>query len=71
MSNNTAQIFSFTVTNDTGEVFGPFELADASQAYEFAVDFVASTLRFDVETSSGGNTGFVELEAYGEAVGGP
>ena len=68
MSNGTAQIFSFTVTTDSGEVFGPFELQDATEAYEFEVDFVTRTLRFDAVSTSGGNTGFVELEAYGSEV---
>lgn len=65
MSNGTAQIFSFTVTTDSGESFGPFELADASQAFEFEVDFVASTLRFDAVTTNSGNTGFIGLAAFG------
>ena len=65
MTNDTAQIFSFTVTTDRGEVLGPFELDDADQAYEFKVAVVASSLRFEVESSNGGNTGFVSLAAYG------
>ena len=65
MPNDTAQIFLFTVTDDQGQSYGPFELPDATQPYSFAVDFVASVLRFDVVDSNGGNTGFVELAAYG------
>lgn len=65
MSNNTAQIFEFTVTTDSGEVLGPFALPNAEQAYRFAVDVAASTLRFDVVDSNGGNTGLVEFAAYG------
>jgi hypothetical protein len=68
MSNGTAQIFEFTVTTDSGEVYGPFSLADPDQAYRFDVDFEASTLRFDVVDSNGGNTGAVEIAAYGEPV---
>jgi len=68
MSNNTSQIYSFTVTTDTGDVYGPFKLADPEQAYEFNVDFDAKTLRFDVADSNGGNTGAVEIGAYGNAV---
>ena len=69
MPDDTAQIFSFTVTNENGEVIGPFDLPDAAQPYSFDVDLIARTLRFAAETSSGGNTGFVELEAYGEPTG--
>jgi len=65
MSNDTAQIFSFTVITETGETFGPFELPDPDQAYDFDVDFVAESLRFDVESSNGGNTGAVEIGAFG------
>lgn len=67
MSNNTAQIFSFTVTTETGDVYGPFELIDPEQAYEFEVDFVAQSLRFDVVDSNGGNTGAVDVAVFGEA----
>lgn len=65
MSNDTAQIFSFTLTTDGNETLGPFELADASQAYRFEIDTVASSLRLDVASSNGGNTGLVEFAAFG------
>lgn len=67
MSNDTAQIFAFAVVTDNGERYGPFELPDANQGHSFEVDFMASSLRFEVVDSNGGNTGFVEIEAYGEA----
>jgi hypothetical protein len=31
----------------------------------FPVDFVTSTLRYDVERSTGGNTGIIEIAAFG------
>jgi hypothetical protein len=65
MADGTAITESFTVTIDTGETFGPFEIPSADQAYIFEVDFATSTLRFDVETSTGGNTGAREAAAYG------
>ncbi len=65
MSNDTAQIFSFTVTTETGDTYGPFELPDPEQSYEFDVDFVAETLRFDVVDSNGGNTGAIEITVSG------
>lgn len=68
MADGTAITESFTVTIDTGETFGPFELPGTDQAYVFEVDFVTSTLRFDVETSTGGNTGVREAAAYGSPV---
>ncbi len=64
MSNNTAQIFKFTLTTDKGEVLGPFELPDANKPYRFAIDVTAKSLRLDVVTSNGGNVGLVEFAAY-------
>lgn len=68
MTNGTAQIYEFTITTDSGEMFGPFELPDAEQSYEFDVEIEAETLRFDVVSSNGGNTGAVEIAVYGEPV---
>jgi len=68
MADGTAQITSFTITTDSGDEYGPFTLPDAEQSYTFDVEIEAKTLRFDVETSSGGNTGAVEIAVYGEPV---
>jgi len=68
MSNDTAQIYTFTITTETGEVYGPFELPDAEQSYTFNVEIVAQRLRFDVESSNGGNTGALDIAVYGEPV---
>lgn len=66
MSDGTSQVFEFTITTDDGRVYGPFTVDDADQAYSFEVDFQTTTLRFDVVSSSGGNTGAVEFGVYGE-----
>lgn len=60
---NSAQIFSFNVIADGGQQMGPFELPDASTIYYFEVQVQAKRLRFEVVSSSGGNTGAVEIEA--------
>ena len=65
MPNDTAQIFSFTVTTGDGEIYGPFDLPDAGQIYYFPVDFTARILRFDALDTNTGNTGAVEIEVYG------
>jgi len=44
---------------------GSFDLPDADHTYTAPADFIAHRLRFDVEESSGGNTGAVEIEVYG------
>lgn len=67
MSDGTAQIFTFNVTTDTGKKFGPFTLPDASKPYRFPLETTARSLRIEADKSSGGNTGFVEVVAYGKA----
>ena len=69
MSNNTAQVFSFTITADDGTVYGPFDVPDANQSFAYEVDFEAETLRFEVVESNGGNTGAVEFGVYGTPLG--
>lgn len=64
----SAQIVSFRVATDQGETFGPFNLADASAVHYFDVDLTAKRLRFETVDSSGGNTGAVEIEVYGQPI---
>ena len=40
-------------------------MADAVQAYRSDIDVTSSSLRFDVVSSNGGNTGLVEFAAFG------
>lgn len=63
MSDGTSITTSFTVTVD-GTPYGPFE-AGPGLAVGLA-EFSGQVIRFDVETSTGGNTGAVEVEVYGE-----
>ena len=60
---STAQIERFQVVVDANQVIGPFEVPDAGMLHTFPVDVTATTLRFEVLSSSGGNTGLVELVA--------
>ncbi len=64
MSNDTAQIYKFTLTTDSGVVLGPYTLPDASKPYRFAIDVTAKSLRLDVVASNGGNVGLVEFAVY-------
>jgi hypothetical protein len=68
MSDGSSIVQEFTITTGEGETYGPFELPDFEQAYEFEVDITAETLRFDVVSSTGGNTGALEIAVYGEPV---
>ncbi len=63
---SSAQIESFQVVTDQGQTYGPFELSDAGGVAYFETDLTARSLRFEVVSSSGGNTGAVEIELFGE-----
>lgn len=60
----SGEITTFRVLTDTGEVLGPFDLSDTSTMQVFTVDVTAQRLRFEAVSSTGGNTGFVEVAAY-------
>ena len=64
MTDGTAITLSYTVTVDGSKTYGPFE-AGPGLAVSL-VDFSGTELRFDIETSTGGNTGAIEVEVYGE-----
>jgi hypothetical protein len=63
---SSAEIQSFQIVTDGDETAGPFVLTGAAQTDYFETDFTAQRLRFEAVTSSGGNTGAVEIEVYGE-----
>lgn len=62
----SAEVLSFQVVTDKGEVHGPFDLDDASSIHYFPTDLTGKRLRFEAINTSGGNTGAVEIEVYGE-----
>ena len=62
MTDGTSVTTSFTVTVD-GTTYGPF---DAGPGLSVGlVEVTGRIVRFDVETSTGGNTGAIEVEVYG------
>jgi len=64
---SSGQILSFQIKLDGGqEVYGPFEVVDATEIHYFDVNFTTKKLLFEVVDSSGGNTGAVEIEVYGK-----
>ena len=65
---DTAQVNSFQVTTDRDETYGPFTVNDATTIYRFDTQFTARRLRFELLDTSGGNTGALEIEVYGEPV---
>jgi hypothetical protein len=60
----SAQILTFQVTTPSGRVFGPFEVPDASMLYAFPAEVVDRRFTFEVLSSSGGNTGAVEVAVF-------
>ncbi len=63
---SSAEIRSFQIVTVRGDTVGPFSLTGAAQPDYFETDFIAQRLRFEAVTTSGGNTGAVEIEVYGE-----
>jgi hypothetical protein len=62
MSDGTALTTSFTVTIDDATTLGPFDAGAGLVVVE--APFQGRIIRIDVETSTGGNTGAVEIEIY-------
>lgn len=69
MADGTAIAEEFTVTVD-GETFGPFRAANLAQSSVAEIDTVGQVIRFDLTTTTGGNTGAVEVRVYGPPPGG-
>ena len=63
MTDGTAITRTFSVMVDGKDTFGPFPTSPQSRIAE--VSFTGQVLRFSVLESTGGNTGAIEVEAYG------
>lgn len=61
MLDGTAIAETFTVTIDDGEPLGPFPAGTPVEPNFAAVDTAGQSVRFDVESSTGGNVGAVEV----------
>ncbi len=61
MSDGTAITETFTVTVD-GTSYGPFPAGDQEAVFDSPV--TGQVIRFDAETTTGGNTGASEVEVY-------
>ena len=62
----SAEIFSFQIVTDDGETHGPFRLDGPGGLQHFDTNLTARRLRFEVIGSSGGNTGAVDIQVFGE-----
>lgn len=63
MGDGSAIIETFSITLDDGEALGPFEVGTEELSIQ-ELTGSASTVRFDAVTSTGGNTGLIDLEIY-------
>jgi len=64
MADGSATTTTFFVVADEGERLGPFQAGNPANPRFNAASFTGRVLRFEVETSTGGNTGAIEIYAY-------
>jgi hypothetical protein len=65
MADGTARTTSFTVRVDGGEPAGPFEASTVAEPHVAELDATGRQVRIDVEVSTGGNVGAVEIRVFG------
>jgi hypothetical protein len=65
MTDGTAITETFTVSVDDGEPVGPFPAGNPADPRPSDVSLSGQVFTFEVETSTGGNTGAVEIRMYG------
>jgi hypothetical protein len=65
MTDGSSVTETFTVTVDGGETLGPFPAGTPADPAVADVDVEGRVFRFEVDTSTGGNTGAVEILLYG------
>lgn len=64
MTDGSARTNTYTVSVDGGEPLGPFDAGSPADPNPVQVDATGRELRFDVENSTGGNTGAVEIGVF-------
>ena len=67
MLDGTATTEMYTVTVDDGETFGPFAAGSPANPNFQALDFAGQEIRFDVDSSTGGNVGAIEVRVFAPA----
>jgi hypothetical protein len=67
MLDGTATTEMYTVTIDGGETFGPFPAGNPAIPNFTAIDFTGQQIRFDVDSSTGGNVGAIEVRVFAPA----
>ena len=67
MLDGTATTEMYTITVDGGETFGPFPAGNPADPNFTAADFTGREIRFDVDSSTGGNVGAIEVRVFAPA----
>ena len=65
MTDGSSVTETFTVAVDGGDPLGPFPAGTPADPAVADVDVAGRTFRFEVDSSTGGNTGAVEIRLYG------
>ncbi len=65
MADGSSITETFTVTVDGDETYGPFPAGSPADARVAEVDATGQQLTFEVESSTGGNVGAVEIQVFG------
>lgn len=64
MTDGTATTTTFYVVVDQDERFGPFEAGNPANPRFNQTEFIGRVLRFEVDASTGGNTGAIEIRVF-------
>lgn len=67
MANGTATANTYWVVVDGGDRLGPFEAGNPADPKFTPVDFTGQVVRFEIDTSTGGNTGAIEVRVFADA----
>ncbi|MBT8203435.1 MAG: discoidin domain-containing protein [Acidimicrobiia bacterium] len=65
MADGSAVTTEYTVTMDDGDTLGPFPAGSPADRRFQAIETRGRVVRFDINTSTGGNTGAVDIGVYG------
>ena len=64
MADGSAIANEFFVVVDDGQRMGPFPAGNPADAEFVAMDFAGKIIRFEIDTSTGGNTGAIEIRVF-------
>ena len=70
MADWSAVTSTFFIEVDVGKRLGPFEAGNPADPNPSAVQLSGQVLRFEIDSSSGGNTGAIEIQVFAPAADG-